>query len=70
MSAEIMASSDPREQKALGRKVRNFEVDTWNKKCREIVKMGNMAKVRALASIIFSVFLLYSSLRMMVSEER
>ena len=45
MADRIMKSSSPREQKALGRQVRNFDVDIWKKKCREIVKRGNKAKV-------------------------
>ncbi|CAI8009819.1 N-glycosidase R617 [Geodia barretti] len=39
-----MASDDPREQKALGRKVSNFSDETWKKNCRKIVKKGNLAK--------------------------
>lgn len=45
MAAEIMVSHEPKKQKALGRQVNNFNVDTWNKHCRAIVKRGNMAKV-------------------------
>lgn len=45
-SAELILKSDsPRDQKALGRKVRNFDDDIWTANCKEIVKTGNMAKV-------------------------
>lgn len=40
----ILATSDPREQKALGRKVRGFNEHTWQDACLEIVRRGNMAK--------------------------
>lgn len=40
----IMRTNNPREQKALGRKVRNFNTDTWNKVCREYVYEANYAK--------------------------
>ena len=45
MVDRIMKSSEPREQKALGRQVRNFDQVIWKEKCREIVKRGNKAKV-------------------------
>ena len=45
MAARIMACHSPRDQKALGRKVKNFDQDVWKSKCRDIVKRGNMAKV-------------------------
>lgn len=45
MASEIMASYSPREQKALGRQVKNFDDDRWKASCREIVKRGNLAKV-------------------------
>jgi ribA/ribD-fused uncharacterized protein len=40
----IMAASNPREQKALGRKVRGFDEGTWNSVCRGIVYRANLAK--------------------------
>jgi len=40
----IMRTNNPREQKALGRKVRGFDSDTWNKVCREYVYEANYAK--------------------------
>ena len=41
MVDHIMKSSEPREQKALGRQVRNFDQVIWKEICREIVKRGN-----------------------------
>ena len=40
----ILATKKPREQKALGREVRNFDVTVWNERVKEIVKEGNLAK--------------------------
>lgn len=41
---KIMDSTDPREHKALGRKVKGFDEKIWNEKCMPIVIEGNMAK--------------------------
>jgi len=41
---KIMKSSFPRDQKALGRRVSNFNKEKWNEVCREIVYNGNYAK--------------------------
>lgn len=41
---KILASRNPREQKALGRKVLNFKEDKWTNVCREVVFQGNLAK--------------------------
>lgn len=41
---KIMKTDDPAEQKALGKKVTNFDVDTWNAVARNIVYTGNLAK--------------------------
>lgn len=40
----ILKTSDPGEQKKLGRKVRNFDNDIWEANCRDIVYRGNYAK--------------------------
>ena len=40
----IMRTSDPKIQKALGRKVKNFDADKWNAVARQVVYDGNMAK--------------------------
>jgi ribA/ribD-fused uncharacterized protein len=44
--AAILASSKPRDQKALGRQVRNFNQDVWNSVCRGIVYLGNLSKFK------------------------
>ena len=41
---KILASGSPRQQKALGRKVRNFDGGVWNTVCRGIVYAGNLAR--------------------------
>ena len=41
---KIMKSQDPREIKALGREVKNFDVKVWQENCREIVFNGNLLK--------------------------
>eukprot|EP00903_Cladosiphon_okamuranus_P019175 g17637.t1 len=43
---QIMATSDPREQKALGRKVRGFDPALWDKQGYDVVVEGNLAKFR------------------------
>lgn len=40
----IMDTNNPREQKALGRKVLNFDKDVWESVCRDIVFRANYAK--------------------------
>lgn len=45
ITSQILTSKDPKEQKALGRMVTNFDPDKWTSECRKIVKTGNMAKV-------------------------
>lgn len=40
----IMNTSSPKEQKALGRKVKSFDADTWNQIARDIVMIGNYYK--------------------------
>jgi len=42
--AKIMASKSPREQKKLGRKVKNFDPFKWSEVCKEVVRRGNYAK--------------------------
>lgn len=41
---EIMATKSPKEQKAIGRKVKGFDKDKWDAVCREIVYEANYAK--------------------------
>jgi len=40
----ILATKNPREQKAYGRKVRDFDATIWSEKAKEVVKEGSMAK--------------------------
>lgn len=40
----IMRETNPREQKALGRKVRNFDDQKWKQNCMRFVYEANMAK--------------------------
>jgi ribA/ribD-fused uncharacterized protein len=41
---EIMKPIHPKAQKALGRKIKNFNENVWNKHARPIVYIGNEAK--------------------------
>ncbi len=41
---EIMAASHPKEYKALGRKIKGFNQEIWDKSCCDIVIKGNLAK--------------------------
>lgn len=41
---EIMLTDDPRQQKAWGRKVRNFNTEEWGKVSRDVVFKANLAK--------------------------
>jgi len=43
-AVRIMQTSDPREQKALGREVANYDDDTWMEEAFDIVVQGNRAK--------------------------
>ena len=42
--AAILRSNSPREQKALGREVRGFDPDAWDRVCRGIVYVANLEK--------------------------
>ncbi|CAN0071132.1 unnamed protein product, partial [Hapterophycus canaliculatus] len=42
----IMATSDPRQQKALGRQVKGFDAAVWDKVGYDVVVTGNLAKFR------------------------
>lgn len=41
---KIMAAKNPRDQKAHGRKVRNFDAARWKEACEDIVFKANFAK--------------------------
>ncbi len=42
--AAIMSASDPKNQKAIGRKVKNYNDDDWNEVNVDIVTYGNFLK--------------------------
>ena len=44
MLRQIIGSESPKDAKALGRKVQNFDADEWASKCFEIVVNGNVQK--------------------------
>ncbi len=41
---EILSAKDQKEIKDLGRKIKNFNEEIWNREKYEIVKSGNLAK--------------------------
>ncbi|MEK6828787.1 MAG: NADAR family protein [Nanoarchaeota archaeon] len=41
---KVMATSNPKEQKQIGREVKGFKDDVWIKYCRKIVYDANVAK--------------------------
>ena len=52
----ILATREPREQKALGRRVRGFDIERWEMSARDIVYRGNRAKFtthRDLLTLLF-----------------
>lgn len=44
MLQKIMEAVHPKEMKAFGRAVRNFDKETWDRGCYDIVRRGNEAK--------------------------
>ena len=44
MEEKIMATSNPKEQKAFGKQVMGFDKDKWESVARDIVKRANIAK--------------------------
>ena len=42
----ILRAAHPKEMKALGRAVRNFDQETWESRCYQIVLRGNLEKFR------------------------
>ena len=44
IESKIMESKNPKEQKALGRKVKNFDPERWDSVARDVVYEGNYAK--------------------------
>jgi ribA/ribD-fused uncharacterized protein len=47
MLEEILSCKTPKEAKAFGRKVRNFDDATWKQHCSQIVVKANLAKFTA-----------------------
>lgn len=43
---KMLASNDPKEIKALGRQVKNFDAEIWNRVAPDIVVKGNLHKFR------------------------
>ena len=56
MANKILESSDPKIQKELGRRVRNFDPSVWSDHCDDIVKLANYIKVYiyVISTIIFT----------------
>lgn len=46
IAQQILSTSDQKQQKALGRKVKNFDPTIWNANCKRIVYEGNEAKFK------------------------
>lgn len=44
IAAKILTARTPREQKELGRAVRHFDCDEWERNCKRFVYDGNYAK--------------------------
>lgn len=44
VETQIMLADEPKEQKALGRQVKNFDAETWNTFAKSVVFQGNYAK--------------------------
>ena len=44
IAEKILATSEPKEQKALGRQVHGFDERTWNAIARDVVLRGSLAK--------------------------
>lgn len=44
IASQILKTNNPRQQKALGRKVSNFDENKWNNRARDIVILGNHCK--------------------------
>lgn len=54
IAAQIMRERHPRDQKALGRKVRNFDAKKWNEVARDIVYKGNYAKFQQNKGLLYA----------------
>ncbi|RYD66888.1 MAG: NADAR family protein [Sphingomonadales bacterium] len=54
--ARILAATDPRDQKAIGRRVRDFDESRWNTAARDIVYRGNRAKFTTHRDLLTTLF--------------
>lgn len=61
---EIMAASHPKQFKELGRKIRGFNQEVWDKNCCDIVIKGNVAKFSQNEDL--KAFLLGTNMRVLV----
>ena len=48
IAEKILKTKDPRKIKSLGRKVKGFTDEVWDDNCLQIVRLGNVCKVRYL----------------------
>ena len=44
IAAKVLNTASPKQQKALGRKVKSFDQAVWEEQCKQIVYDGNYAK--------------------------
>lgn len=51
VAEQILLATKPMAMKALGRQVRNFDEEVWKQNRRQIVKKGNLAKVKTLDTL-------------------
>ena len=52
VAIKILESTDPKIQKELGRRVRNFDPSVWSDHCDDIVKLANYIKVHVCTDIL------------------
>ena len=55
-AVNILATNNPKEQKAFGRVVTNFNKDIWETKAKDIVYAGNYAKFTQNMSLLIQLF--------------
>jgi ribA/ribD-fused uncharacterized protein len=53
---KIVATTNPAKQKALGRQVKNFEQETWEQHCKQIVYEANYAKFTQNENLLKALF--------------
>ena len=51
IAEKILKTKDPRKIKSLGRKVKGFTDEVWDDNCLQIVRLGNVCKVRYLSCV-------------------